>query len=129
VAKGTASAIENKADKEPAGSKVVALQYRLTNLSGVPVDVRNFIPWNAYLLGGKTDAAKYNDTTTSLHEAMGLKSYPTATFSSASTWLLQPHASADWYLDWYVTDKTTAIVHNFYLTQKITSFGDTVKLP
>jgi hypothetical protein len=136
VIRGTATK-DQVSPREEAGfivkPDIIIMKYVLTNESKTAVNVKNFIPWNASLLGSQVPDALFDDATSSLHTALGLASYPTADFNSSDSgefteeWMLPPGESAVWYLDWFVDAKTTGITHNFYLSSDIFLFDAEVK--
>lgn len=87
-------------------TKVVAVMYEVTNTSSIPVDVKNFSSRNGYYepLAIEGGNALYQASDFSLHEVLGVPSYPVAFDEENEVWNLNTGETATWALDWQIVD-------------------------
>lgn len=100
--------------------RVIAIRYDVTNTSNVSLNMRQFYPNIGYFLNQKTDAptgyANYSDN--SLHNALGVPSYPKMFSKTFGNWNLQPGKKVSYALDWLVPTVLTetanlTLIQNF----------------
>ncbi len=115
VIDGFASQVQAETLGVEQNSPVTVLGYTLSNPTNQPVDVRNFTLTNGYFLDENLSNT-FDVSSSSLHESLGLLSYPSDIFEAgAESWILNPNSSATWHADWIIPSSSSILKQNWFL--------------